>query len=287
MAVIKYRIPHRLARAHDGLQSQPELLAHAAAGTAGISLHHGFERGREQKGVGHAKALHQLKRRLRAKAAAVGHDWATKVQGGQQRVHQAAGPGPVRRAPEHGGAVSIGAAVKAKPVLAADKAAQVADQRAVWNQRALRVACGAAGVNQHGGLVGQRVHRRKVGGCAGQRGGVVQISPVRCRAHAQHLAQLRAVAPHGQQVVDGTLVADRQHRLAVLQPVVQRVRAKQHGQRHGHRPHLQHRHVGHRRLKPLRHHNRHPVAPRHTQPGEHLRQPVGLRLQLGIGIKSG
>ena len=237
--------------------------------------------------MGHAKALHQLKSRLWAESAAVGHDRAAKVQGGQQRVHQAAGPGPVGRAPEHRSTVGIGAAVKTKPVLAADKATQVADQRTVRNECALGIAGGATGVDQHRRLVGPGVDRRKVVRRHGQRLGVVQISLGRSGPDAQHPAQMWAVAPHRQQVVNRTLVTNRQHRLAVLQPEVQRVRAEQHRQRHGHRPHLQHRHIGHCRLETLRHHDRHPVAPRHAQRNQHLRQPVGLCLQLGIGIKSG
>ena len=52
-----------------------------------------------------------------------------------------------------------------KPVLAADEAAQVADQRAVRDQRALRRAGGAAGVDEHGRVVGARAHRAEAG-CA-------------------------------------------------------------------------------------------------------------------------
>ena len=50
-AVGKHGVAHGLARAHDGLRAQIELLAHGAPRRAGAGLHHGLERRREQKGV--------------------------------------------------------------------------------------------------------------------------------------------------------------------------------------------------------------------------------------------
>jgi len=89
-------------------------------------------------------------------------------------------------------------AVEAKPVLAGHKTTQVADERAVGNQRTLGVAGGAAGVDEHCGFLGQGVHQLKHGGLcrqnslkagilrAGQQSGVCLL-----QAHTQDRAQLR------------------------------------------------------------------------------------------------
>ena len=63
-------------------------------------------------------------------------------------------------------------------------------------------------------------------------------------------------------------MAKRHFGIAVLQAKNQSLGAKQHGQRHSHRAHLQHRDIGHCRFKTLRHHNRDPVA---------LYYPLGLQ----------
>ena len=140
LAIGEHRIAHRLARAHDGLQSQA-VVALAARGTAFIMA---LSAVGKQKGVGDALPLHQLKGHLRAEAAIERHDGAAEIQRGQQGVHQTARPGPVGGRPEHRLRWCCGIeGVKAKPVLAAHKARQVADQGAVGNQRALGVAGGA------------------------------------------------------------------------------------------------------------------------------------------------
>jgi hypothetical protein len=64
----------------------------------GHGLHHGLQRGREQEGVRHPVALHQRERALGIEAAAGSRRSAAEVERRQQRVHQAAGPGPVGRA---------------------------------------------------------------------------------------------------------------------------------------------------------------------------------------------
>ena len=298
LAVVKHGIAHRFARAHDGFELELELLAHGALRLAGVSLHHGLERGGKQKRVGDGKFLHQRQRRLRAEAARPGHDGAAKVQGGQQRVHQPAGPGPVGRAPEDGVAGGVisrrrhGAmkAVKPKPVLAAHKAGQVANERTVGNECPLGVAGGAAGVNQHGGFFGQRGHRGEVRRLLRQRHRVVHVGQAGGgvqRTHAQHTFQQGAVVAHGLQASQRSGIGQRHHGLAVVQAKGQRLGAKQHRQRHGHRAHLHHRHVGHGGLKALRHDDGHPVAPPHAEHREHVGQPVGVGLQFSIGMNSG
>ena len=273
LAVGKHRIAHRLAGAHDGLQAQAIGAAHGAPGRAGGCFQHGFERGGEQKSVRHGAACHELQRHLGAKAAAVGDDLAAKVQSRQQGVHQPAGPGPVGRAPkdrlralgQRPGSGRRTLRVKAKPVLAADKARQVAYQAAVGNQGAFGVAGGAAGVNQHGRLVGPRGHRRKAGALAWCLG-------------AANGAQMRARALHRLQGRQCSLGANGQHRFAVLQAKSQCLGAKQHGQGHGHGAHLQHRDIGHRGLKTLRHDDGHPVATPHALRPQRIGQAVGCAL---------
>ena len=221
-------------------------------------------------------ALHQLKGGLGRKPPLVGHDAAAEIERGQQGVHQAAGPGPVGRAPEH--LVVVGA----KPVLAADEAGQVADQRAVRNQGAFGRPGGATGVDQHGRVLGQGVARRETLLSASQHRRPVQIALPLRRAHSHHRAQAGAIRAHSQEIADGALVHQRRHRTTVLQAVDQGIGAEQHGQRHRHRAHLVQRHVGNGRLGALRHHHRHAVASRDTGPLQGMAELVGLGLQCGV-----
>ena len=107
------------------------------------------------------------------------------------------------------------------------------------------------------------------------------------RANPDHVAQQRAIPPHHRQPLHGGTVADGKHRFAVVQPEFQRFGPKQHRQRHRHRAHLQHRHVGDSRLEALRHHNRHPVTSLHAQCRQRIGKAVGALLQLGIGKQAG
>jgi hypothetical protein len=57
----------------------------------------------KQEGVGHASCCCISENASsRAETAVPGHDGPAEVQRGQQRIHQAAGPGPVGGRPEHG-----------------------------------------------------------------------------------------------------------------------------------------------------------------------------------------
>ena len=301
-AVGKHGVAHGLARAHQALQLELELLARAGAG-----LHHGLQGGGEQKAVRHAVALQQGERHLGAEAPVVGHDGAAKVQRGQQRVHQPPGPGPVGGRPEHGLAAGRQGHVcrgigpqsrgerqrtpspqrEAKTVLAAHKTTQVAHQRPVRNEAALGVAGGAAGVNQHGGFVCGGVGAGEVVGRGGQ-GGLPAVHRGGARhrrikvAHHHDVAQRGAVGAHFQQVGQRGGVAQGHGGGAVLQAVGQGLGAKQHGQGHAHPTRLQHTHVSHGGFKPLGHHDGHPVAPRQPPAAQHLRQTVGVLLQLKI-----
>ena len=155
------------------------------------------------------------------------------------------------------------------------------------NEGALGIARGAAGVDQNGRLIGQRHDRRKLGRHPAKRVKVIHVGPPGRCTHPHHATQQRAVFANLEQVGNRAFIADGQHRLAVMQPVFKRVRAEQHGQWHGHRAQLQHRHVSHCSFKALRHHDGHAVASLHTQHGQHTRQAIGLLLQLRISMKSG
>ena len=278
-AIAIHRIAHRLTGAHDGLQLEPVLLARLRA-----SFHHGLERSRKQKGVAHSMLLHQFEGHLGTKTFGAGHDGPAKVQRGQQRVHQAACPGPIGRRPKHRLAVAVVHAIEAKPILAAHKAGQIADQRAVRDQRALGRAGCAAGVNEHRRVVGARSSRTQATELAGQRLRPIDIAA--SAIDADQAAQRRATAAQALQGRHGLRIGDCRHRLAVLQAVDQCLRAKQHRQRHGHRPHLQQRHVGHRGFKALRQHDGHAVATPHAQALERCAQGVGRLLQLPVAVNA-
>ena len=223
--------------------------------------------------MGNATRLHQLQGRLWAKAPVVGHDGAAKVQRGQECVQQATSPGPVGWAPKDGLCSRLCKRVKSKPVLARHKARQVADQRAVCQQRALGVAGGATGVDQDGGLIGTRLHwgelRAELRQCVGKFAvGLLQHGFG--VAHTNDGTQLRAMFAGQLQVGQSRQICNGQHGLAVLQAVFQRVGPKQQRQGHGHRTHLQHSHIGHRSLKPLGHDDSHAIAALHALRGQDI-----------------
>mmetsp|Transcript_53761 Transcript_53761/g.126787 ORF Transcript_53761/g.126787 Transcript_53761/m.126787 type:complete len:404 (-) Transcript_53761:79-1290(-) len=276
----EHRVAHRLARAHQRAQLQ------AVALRPGLGLHHGLERGREQEGVGDAVGRHQFEGLGRREAPLPGDDGAAEVERGQQRVHQAAGPGPVGRAPEHSVARPARVErVEAEPVLARDKAAQVADECALRDQCALGVAGGAAGVDQDG-----RVSRLGRHGLEARRLGLDGLHPGqfvavhRAFTDDEEAAQRRATRLDLAQRRQCLAGGDGEHGTAVLQPELQRLGAEQHRQRHGHRADLLDGDVGHGRLEALRQHDGHAVAAAHPLGQQRVRQPVGRALQLRIAV---
>ena len=152
------------------------------------------------------------------------------------------------------------------------------------NERPFGVAGGAAGVNQHSGVVGRGVHQLELG-----RTGLQRLSPIEGAVlgslHGQDLAQRRALAAHLAQGRHRAGVTDGHHGLAVLQTKGQRLGAEELRQRHAHRAHLQDRHVGHGGLEALGHDDGHAVTALHAQPLQGVRQAVGLGLQLGVGVR--
>ena len=92
----EHRRADRFAGAHDRCAGSTS----NALARPRIRLHHQLERGREQERVADLVLLDQPERALRVEAAAVADDRLAEIQRRQQRVHQAAGPRPVRGRPE-------------------------------------------------------------------------------------------------------------------------------------------------------------------------------------------
>jgi hypothetical protein len=182
----------------------------------------------------------------------------------------------------------VGAAAAAgdmgKPVLAADEAAEVADQRAVRDQRPLGRAGGAAGVDQHRGVVGAVATAAKR---ADSRASAVRSNPGRRafgRADRDHRAQGRTRWRARPAARRRPLVDDRHLGFAVVQPVLQRLAAEEHRQRHRDRAQAVDRDVRDGRLEALRHHDGHAVAACHAEPRQRVRQPVGGLVQLAVAV---
>ena len=81
----------RLAGAHDAAQFKRVARARLRNG-----FHHHLERCREEKAVSHAVLAHKGERALGFKTAAIAEDGSAEVERRKQRVHESAGPGPIR-----------------------------------------------------------------------------------------------------------------------------------------------------------------------------------------------
>ena len=90
------RRSNRLARAHDAPHVDVEDLARLR-----FRLHDQLERRRNQKCIANLITLDQSQRALRIEPTAIAQYRLTEVERRQQRVHQAAGPRPIRWRPEH------------------------------------------------------------------------------------------------------------------------------------------------------------------------------------------
>ncbi|CUJ26303.1 Uncharacterised protein [Achromobacter xylosoxidans] len=265
LAPLEDGLADAFAGAHDRAQGQ--LIAIAGFGHR---FHHHLERGREQEGVGDLIALHQLERPLDREAAAGADDGMAEIQRGQQRIHHAAGPGPVGRRPEHVGGPR-------KPVLRGHEAGQVADQRAVRQQGALGRAGGAGGIEQDGRIRRARRHRLEFTGLARQQAAPGQHALVG-EADADDLLQVGAVVADGQQVGAGGVVDDGDAGLRIAQAALQGFGTEQGRQRQHHRAHAVDRHVRDHGLRALSQNHTDAVAAAHA----HLHQAIG-QLIGGLG----
>ena len=169
-----------------------------------------------------------------------------------------------------------------KPVLAAHEPGEVADQRAMRDQRALGRAGGAAGVDQHRGVVGRGVHA------------VARAAPARAAPSSQSTSPCprapptatSCAAPGNRARAARTLATRSRRRSAHTAPLsrsryCKRVDAEQHRQRHGHGAEPVHRHVRDRGLDALRQHDRHAVAALHAQAAQQIGGAFGLRAAAG------
>ena len=144
------------------------------------------------------------------------------------------------------------------------------------DQGAFGRARGAAGVDQHGAFVCPGLRGGILGGHQGAFKRIVHLRLVRRLAHTDQAAHITAVFAHLDDIAHTAFVANRHYRAAVGQTVFQRIGAKEHRQRHRHRPHLQHRHISHRRFKALGHDNGHAVTAHNTQARQHVAKLAGL-----------
>ena len=121
----------RLATGSDAAQFEI-----VAAARARRRAHHA-QRGRRDESIAHLRLCHQRKGTLRIELVeCVGDDRHAVMQARQQRIEQAAGPGPIGRRP-----VAV-AGLREREMRQLD-AGQMAEQDAMGVQRALRLAGGA------------------------------------------------------------------------------------------------------------------------------------------------
>ncbi len=260
--------PDGFAGAHDAAQVDVEALARPRE-----RLHHHLERRREQERVADPVLLHQRQRALGIEAAAIADDGLAEIERGEQRIHQAAGPGPVGGRPEQVARLRV-------PVVRVHEARQVADQALLRHQRALGRAGGAAGVDQQ-----RRISRRGGHRLEPRRRLREQLVERRderlARAgDADDVGEPRHVAADRDEVRQRLRIDQRDLRFGVGQPVGERVRPEQERQRHRDRAELIDGDVRDDRLRSLRQDQRDLVAAAHAEPGERVGQPVGLLLQV-------
>ena len=212
-------------------------------------FHHHLERGRKQERIAHPVFFDQRERALGIEAAAVAYDRAAEIQRRQQRVHQAAGPRPIRRRPEH-------VAGLRELIVRVHEAGQVAEQALLRHQRAFRRAGRPAGVDEDRRIGGARGHRREL-----VRGLLQQPVPVE-QPRLARAGDADRVAQAGQAVADRREVRQRcriddgDQAFRILQPVFERLGAEQERQRNRDGAQLIAGDVGDRGFGPLRQHDR-------------------------------
>ena len=156
-------------RAHPVQQFAAEQFAagkNAAQPDAGMSdagLPHQLQRGRRQEHVADAVVGHHLHRRLRLELArAMADDRHAVIPAAEQRIDQAADPGPVGRRPHQ-------VARPGQEIVAHLDIGQMAEHHAMGMQRAFRISRGARGVDDHGGIVGRGIAGGEFRRCGVQR----------------------------------------------------------------------------------------------------------------------
>ena len=151
-------------------------------------------------------------------------------------------------------------------------------------ERALRRAGRAAGVDQDAGVVGRGVDRLRRLARGRQQGLPVGVAAALGAADRDQRRQLRAERPRLEHVVDAGLVDQSEAGAAVVDAVLERVGAEQHRQRHGDRAQPIERDVRHRGLEALRHDDRHPVAACDAERLQGRGQAVGGAVELAVAV---
>ena len=141
----EYRRADGLAGAHHAAQREVETRARR-----GHRLHHHLQRRREEEGVSHTVLRHQRQRSLGVEPSPKAQDRTPEVERRQQRIHEAAGPCPIRGRPKQ-------VVVLREYIVRVDKPGQVAEQTLLRHQRTLGGSCRATGVDQE----------RRIGGAGG------------------------------------------------------------------------------------------------------------------------
>ncbi|MNI68281.1 hypothetical protein D3C73_1239650 [compost metagenome] len=159
-------------------------------------------------------------------------------------------------------------------------ARQVAQQDAVRVQRALGLARGARRVDDHGRIVGGRVHRGVVVRLLGQGRVKRHGAFLAVAVDAIHDLQVRQAGAYLAQFSAPFRVRHQRHRAAVGQAELDGVHAKQREQRYRHRAHLVDSNMGDRGFGRLRQVHGHAVAACYAMARQAMRQAVGLRLDV-------
>ena len=189
------------------------------------------------------------------------------VPGGHHDVEETADPGPVRGRPE-------AVAGLREAVVRVLHSRQVAEERAVRMQRALRLTGGAARVDDECRILGERVgDLETVRRLRGQR---VEIERAFSGSvDAEDGLQVREAVAQLRDLGQLLAVGDDRTRAAVLQAELERLLAEQREERHGDHPGLPGGHVRDGGLVALGQQDGDPIAALQPAGDEHIGQTVG------------
>ena len=222
---------------------------------------HHAQRGRRDEGVARLRLRHQREGALRIELVElVGHHRHAVVQARQQRVEQAAGPGPIGRRP-----VAV-ARLREWKMRQLD-AGKMTEQNAMGVQRALGLAGGAGGVDHHRRIVGGGIDRREI-----RRGARQQIR--KAVVDRNDAGELRHLSANAVELGEALRVGDERLGAGILQAIAQRIRAEQHRDRQRDRAELVDRDMGGGDFRRLRQHDGDAVAARNAVRAQHVGEPV-------------
>ena len=159
-----------------------------------------------------------------------------------------------------------------------DEAGEIADQRAVRHQRALRIAGRSAGVDDHRRVVGSGIDRRVARRCVFEHGmpvpDAVGSGHRRIDVDADDVAQRRQAVANLEQLRQRRLVDDGDVRTGIAETVFERLRPEQMGQRQCDSAHLVDRDMRDPGLRTLRQDDGDPVAEKGAERTKYVGEPV-------------